>query len=54
MTLTTRYLLVAPSNFRLGIGGTWAAHLLPFIEEQNVYSLIDFKKSLSDPSIVRR
>ncbi len=39
----------APSKFGLGVGGTWAAHLLPYIEEQNVYSALDFKVSLSDP-----
>ncbi len=39
----------APSKFGLGVGGTWAAHLLPYIEEQNVHSQLDFKVSLSDP-----
>ncbi len=39
----------APSQYNLGIGGTWASKILPFIEEQNVHAQLDFKKSLSDP-----
>jgi prepilin-type N-terminal cleavage/methylation domain-containing protein len=39
----------APSKYWTGIGGTWAALLLPYLEEQNVYNQLDLKKSLSDP-----
>lgn len=39
----------APSKYWLGIGGTWPALLLPYLEEQNIYTQLDLKKSLSDP-----
>lgn len=32
-----------------GVGGTWAALILPYIEEQNVYDLFDFDKKIWDP-----
>ncbi len=30
-------------------GGTWAALILPFMEQQNIHSLFDFKKRMADP-----
>jgi prepilin-type N-terminal cleavage/methylation domain-containing protein/prepilin-type processing-associated H-X9-DG protein len=32
------------------ITGTWAAFILPFIEQQPVYDRFDFKKSMQDPA----
>jgi prepilin-type N-terminal cleavage/methylation domain-containing protein/prepilin-type processing-associated H-X9-DG protein len=32
------------------ITGTWAAFLLPFIEQQTTYKLFDFTKSMQDPA----
>ncbi len=36
------------ANFPTGYGGTWAAMILPYLEQQNVYDRFDFTKRIGD------
>src|SRR5438105_6411662 len=40
---------VAADNSDLGPGWGWAAHLLPFLEQDNLYKNINFSAGIGDP-----